>query len=348
MMESSSVRGFPACLMLAIVCQISAGCSVIGNRFEKQIPVETIALPSNVENLPAAGNTLAVTTWNIGYGGMGEESDFIFDGGTQRRPPSAKLVDKNVAGIVSHLSSVSSDVLLLQEVAKPSWINHGRNVFEAVQDALPDTYVEFNADILTRGIPRPFRVELGNAIVSRKAADSFELAGLPLEPYFEFGLFRKNYRVHVIRLAGQGKWTVMNIHLSAFDPEDIDVRRQQVAKLFNIAQAEFLRGRRVVVGGDWNLLLSEAELPHTTDPEHSFWVRSFPDDLRPAGWTIVADLEVPTVRLAHKPYVAGENRTIAIDGFAVSPNVEVLSVSASQLGFRSADHNPVTGTFRVR
>lgn len=320
---------------------------MVGNRFEKQIPVENIPLSERAKAFEDAGKTLEITTWNIGFAGLGEESDYVFDGGTQRRPLKAALVDKNLAGITSYLSATASDVVLLQEVAKPSWINYGRDVLGGVTSSLRPHAFTFNPDIVTRGVPRPMRVELGNGVAFRKAAEAFELTGLPLEPYFEFGLFRKNYRIHMVRLAGKEAWSVMNIHLSAFDPEEIDVRRQQIMKLFETAQAEFAAGRRVIIGGDWNLILSEAALPHTTDEKHSFWVRRFDKDLLPAGWKIAADPDVPTVRLAHQPYVAGENRTIAIDGFAVSPNVEVMSVKADQLDFKWSDHNPVTARFRA-
>lgn len=324
------------------------GCALIGNRFEKQIPRETVPISQETGGLPFASNSLTVTTWNVGYGGMGEESDFVFDGGQQRRPPTAAIADKNIAGIAQTVSNFEADVLLFQEVAKPSWTNYGRNVLSVLDNAVGARKGKFNADIISRGIPRPFRVEIGNATYFRSRPSDYELLGLPLEPYFELGLFRKNYRMHVLRLDGEVNWTVVNIHLSAFDPEEIDVRRQQIDAVFEFAQAEFSAGRSVVIGGDWNLILSDAAFPHRTPDEHSFWVREFPKEALPKGWKIAAGDDVPTVRLAHQPYVKGVNRTIAIDGFIVSPDIAVLEVRAQDLGFVWSDHNPVTATFQVK
>lgn len=323
-------------------------CTMIGNRFETQIPREAVALDPSADALPAAPAMLTITTWNVGYGGMGAESDFVFDGGNQRRPPEAADVDKNVAGIAATVEGFGSDVLLFQEAARPSWTNYGRDIVQVLDRAAAPRAGRFDADIVSRGIPRPWRVEIGNATYFRHRPESYELIALPLEPYFEFGLFRKNYRIHVLRLDGAVPWTVANIHLSAFDPEEIDVRRQQVAAVFDFARAEYALGRHVVIGGDWNLVLSDAAFPHTTAQEHSFWVRGFPDGALPEGWIIAAGPDVPTVRLAHAPYEAGRNRTIAIDGFAVSPNVAVRAVAARNLNFLWSDHNPVTATFVAR
>jgi exonuclease III len=37
-----------------------------------------------------------------------------------------------------------------------------------------------------------------------------------------------------------------------------------------------------------------------------------------------------------------------IDGFIVSPNVEVLSVQTIDLDFKNSDHNPVKLTFALK
>lgn len=41
----------------------------------------------------------------------------------------------------------------------------------------------------------------------------------------------------------------------------------------------------------------------------------------------------------------GENYVGVIDGFVVSPNVQVQSVTTTDLGFEYSDHHPVTARF---
>ena len=61
-----------------------------------------------------ADSSLSFVTWNVGYGGLGEESDFFFDGGGMLfsggkmvRPDQA-IVEKNVAGAEQFVENTKS------------------------------------------------------------------------------------------------------------------------------------------------------------------------------------------------------------------------------------------------
>ena len=41
-----------------------------------------------------AKDELEIITWNLGYGGLGKDSNFVFDGGTDWRPKSKMVVEK--------------------------------------------------------------------------------------------------------------------------------------------------------------------------------------------------------------------------------------------------------------
>ena len=62
------------------------------------------------------GQSLTVCSWNIGYGGLGKESDFFMDGGSMVDPPSQDTVRKNLEGIRSFIANTPADVWLFQEV----------------------------------------------------------------------------------------------------------------------------------------------------------------------------------------------------------------------------------------
>jgi hypothetical protein len=66
-------------------------------------------------------------------------------------------------------------------------------------------------------------------------------------------------------------------------------------------------------------------------------------DLLPTGWRFVTDTGVPSSRLLNEPYSGNPDATqlYVIDGFILSPNVELLSVQTVDAGFRYSDHNPV-------
>jgi len=45
------------------------------------------------------GPVITVMNWNIGYAGLGKDSDFVMDGGENLLPPSREIVEVNVKGI---------------------------------------------------------------------------------------------------------------------------------------------------------------------------------------------------------------------------------------------------------
>jgi endonuclease/exonuclease/phosphatase family metal-dependent hydrolase len=309
-----------------------------------------VAQARDIERAPApdlaqAGDTLDIVTWNLGYGGLGAGSDFIADGGTHYFPPSQSAVRENVAGIEAQLrAQTDADVILIQEIARGGPVNYWTDVRAGVERALPGRDITFFADFKTRLMPWPLRMVHGQAIYSLRTVEGADVVALPAEDSGIFGV-RRRYASPLVRLAGDRNWTIASVHLAAFD-EDATVRTRQLRELLAWAQGEYASGRRVVIGGDWNLQLVETDFPHATEERFLFWLFPFPADALPEGWRIAADAGVPSVRTNHKPYVAGENYVTTIDGFIVSPNVAVESVAGVDLGFQHTDHQPVR--IRVR
>jgi endonuclease/exonuclease/phosphatase family metal-dependent hydrolase len=285
---------------------------------------------------------LKIFTWNLGYAGLGREAEFLADGGSRLRTDGAELPRRWAQGIADFVASRAEDVLLVQEAAKPSWINHGCDLWGALRRALPGHSHSYAHEIR---IPLPFGIgtETGCAVFfgpQLKATQKF--AQLPGHGR---SIFRQ-YPVLLLRFECEGvPFTIMNAHLSAFDA-GARLRRRQLRELLSIAGAEYAVGRNVVIGADFNYELAPAPRPHTTDPKHMEWLHPFPLEALGAGWRIAADMAVPSFRSADKPFVRGENYAGIIDGFIVSPNVEVSSVAAIDLGFECSDHNPVTLTVR--
>ncbi|HEV2562528.1 MAG TPA: endonuclease/exonuclease/phosphatase family protein [Rhizomicrobium sp.] len=296
-----------------------------------------------------AGGELSVLTWNLGYAGLGEESDFLADGGTHLLPPSRRIVLKNIGGITDTLKGVDADVYIFQEVARSGLLTYWVNVKSRLESVFRGMSRSFHADTLTRLVPHPLRLTHGTEIFSRHALEDVETWPLPGEADAFFGIMRKSYNVHVARLntAAGARWTIMNIHLAAFDHEAI-ARKQQLAKLLAFASREYENGGHVVIGGDWNLMLAGTEFPATADPRHRFWLHPMPANATDAGWRFAVDPSLPTVRTDERPYTKGVNATAIIDGFLVSPNVEVVSIRTENLEFRYSDHQPVLGRFVMR
>lgn len=326
--------------VIAVIAIIS-----IGNRMRKEVTIEAIG---DTAALGApGGDAITVTTWNLGYGGLGAESDFKTDGGKNYLPPSRAAVDKNITGIVSELQSAAADVVILQEVARASLLTRGGDLVSAVGGALAGRDNAFSADFLVRFLPSSLSPQHGLFSSAALAGVRREIVPMPLEPQFLFGISRRLYHLHVLRFPFDGgEWTIINLHLSAFD-EGANVRAEQLRAAFQFAQSEYEAGRHVVMGGDWNLEFARPGRPTTTEEEYLFWVHPFPQNALPQGWRIAIDETTPSVRTNERPYVKNENYTTIIDGFVVSPNVETVSVSTHDLDFQSSDHQPVTAKFRA-
>jgi endonuclease/exonuclease/phosphatase family metal-dependent hydrolase len=299
--------------------------------------------------LSPAGRELTVTTWNLGYAGLGAGSDFVVDGGTHWFPPSRAAARENAAAIAAWLAAHPTDVVLTQELARAGPPNRWVDLKRQVDQALAETESVFFADLTSRLAVWPLAVCHGLGVYARHPIGSHERVPLPGDGDIPSGMMVKRYAASLVRLptAAGPPWTIIDFHLAAFD-EGAKLRRRQLAEVFELAQREYAAGACVVIGGDWNMRLAPTEFPNTTEARHIEWLATLDPADTPDGWRIVADPATASVRTNYQPYVAGQNYTAVIDGFAISPNVEAVSVTCADLGFRNADHQPVTASFKQR
>ncbi len=316
------------------------------NAFYKPSAVREYQWSSSPEN---PKDELEIITWNLGYAGLGKDSNFVMDGGTDWRPESKLVVEQNVSGMIDFLKSNDPDVFFFQEIAKPSFVNHRVNVLKSIVAALPKYQHIYISDFRTRLIPAPLSINSGLSVFAKPGlVSSSESRLLPLEAR-RSGAFRKFYQMvvnHIPTNIQDKEWIVINLHLAAFDP-DANVRNKQLQEIRSFAMEQYERGNFVVIGGDWNLRLSQTDFPHQTEEKYLFWVNDLPNNAFPLDWNIVADSNIPTVRTVQKAYVPGDNYVTIIDGFITSPNVEAILVESMNLNFANSDHNPVTAKFQT-
>lgn len=287
--------------------------------------------------------TISIISWNLGYAGLGEESNFLADGGKSILPPSKNIVQKNINGIISNLKKQAADIYILQEVAKKSRLIFNLNLWESIESVLPTNYKVHSPTVKTPWLPIIGRLETGNAIFSNLFYDEVYRYNLPLEEKGFLGTFQQKYNFILTRYKlqnSQQEFILINLHLAAFDEGGI-IRKKQLAKLNQVMLDEYEKGNFVVVGGDWNHRLIDTNFPYTADNKFQFWIHDLPKDFTPEGWKWAVDETVPTVRTLEKPYKPNDNYTCIIDGFLLSPNVESKSVKTFDLQFKYSDHQPV-------
>jgi endonuclease/exonuclease/phosphatase family metal-dependent hydrolase len=335
-------------ILMILACAYCIIIVIINRNRSVEARIFSLVVPSGLPD--HAGDEISISSWNLGYAGLGSASDFIKDGGTRMFPPSRDVVRDNVAGIIETASHLDVDIALFQEVAGASPLNYWIALDAALAKLVDHRQYWFRPDVATWGVPRPLRLKHGSVYSSRIIAKRAEIVPLPQESSPMLGLVVRMFALQVETFAstdGNPDWVIVNLHLSAFDDGGV-LRRAQMRAAFEFAEAKYREGNRVILGGDWNMILLHTDFESNTPEEFLSWIADLPHDEMPEGWTIAVDPARPTVRTLYKPYVPGENFTGIIDGFIVSPNVEVIEVETLDTGFKHSDHMPVIARFRGR
>lgn len=311
---------------------------------------ESISLIRNGKVFDAS-KPLEITTFNIGYAGLDKGQDFFMDGGTMSRSSSRKQTEKNLEAVEAFIKAKKSDVFLLQEVDERADRSFEIDEVDQLTGAFPGYNASFAYNYKANWVPVPVFKPMGSALsglLTLSKADyeqsvRYKLPGDEPIPKRYFDL-KRCVMANTYTLSSGKELVIVNIHLSAFD-EGGKIRAQQIEWLSSYLQKTYQKDKNyVIVGGDWNHLLSEA-LHDKIVGEIPEWVAVLPDSLAAeTGFKVYYDEKVNTVRSNEKAYVAGENFETIIDGYLVSPNLKVLEVKGVDLGFENSDHHPVSIT----
>ena len=293
-----------------------------------------------------AGHSLTVCSWNIGYGGLGKESDFFMDGGTMVAPPSQDTVRKNLEGIRETIANTPADVWLFQEVDVKSARSGNQNQFPILLNSVQGLgALAYNYDCPFVPIPLPpiGQVESGIATVtgSLKTIGTPQRISLPCPfswPVRTANIKRCLLLTRVQLEDSEQELVLVNLHLEAY--ESGEGRIAQTRQLMELMQAEYEKGNYVIAGGDFNQTFPGAlEIYPILDSEK--WTPGvLEESTLPEGWQFAFDPSTPTCRLLDQPLSDACQRYV-IDGFILSPNVHIDHVETLSEEFEFSDHNPV-------
>ena len=291
--------------------------------------------------------SFSVLTWNVGYCGLGEESDFFMDGGKMVRS-SSELITKNFAGLQGFLGGVKADFTLLQEVDSNSKRSRSVDEVAGLRAKLGQSSayaMNFSANYVPYPWPPIGKVHSGLVTFSQyKMAEATRIS-LPCPFSWPMSLVNLKRCLLVSRVPIEGsdkELVLVNLHLEAYD--DGEGKLAQSKQLREFVEQEYAKGNYVIAGGDWNQLFPDTEklYPNT---HRELWTPGYLDEAElSAGWQYVWDDSVPTCRLLNQPYDKTDTENTqyyVIDGFLVSPNLKVESVETMDEGFAFSDHNPV-------
>ena len=302
-------------------------------------------------------STLTFMIWNIGYGGLGAESDFFYaDGGIllsggQMVRPSKEIVEKNVKGILQTVNEYPVDFYLFQEVDYKSKRSYYIDQFNAMMSILPDydAYKSVNYQVAYVPTPvlEPWNV-YGPAYSGLGTFSKYQ--ALQSTRYQLPGEFSWPNKVYLLdRCASQHRYPLLNdkelivynIHNSAYD-KDGSIKKQQMDFLRQQWLAEYEKGNYLIIGGDWNQCPPHFRVntfrPTQVANNSSYNINP---DFLPPDWLWIYDPTVPTIRTTREVYDPKSTFISLIDYFLISPNVKALEVKGIDLNFEYSDHQPV-------
>jgi len=304
--------------------------------------------------LPSTNVPFSVLTWNIGYASLDETQDFFMDGGKAIMPASDANVRRNLAGIMDFLEKADSDLILIQETDIASkrsyYVDQRAYITESFFGSSAFAH-NFNCIF----VPIPFPQSIGrvsSGLLTLSRFTTTEALRLSLPNPFSWPVRVANLKrcllVNRIPLAQSGasqrnaELVLVNLHLEAYDSSG--GREAQTRALLNILYQEYAKGNYCIAGGDFNQNFPDID-PELFALKHSdyFVAGTLSPYLLAEGWQYAADKQIPSCRLLNEPFSGNleDTQLYIIDGFILSPNVELISIEAFDLGFKYSDHNPV-------
>jgi len=347
--------------ILLILIGYFIGLFVFGWAYDWQPGPEPVPMVShqNSDQKMVKDSTLTMISWNVGFGGLGAESDFFYDdqgiwysGKSMVRSPK-HLVEKNLNGTLDFFKKYQENVdfFLLQEVDKESDRSHNIRQYDAYLKTMPGFSADFAVNYQCERVSIPLlepwnaygKVLSGLATFSRfqpTEATRHQLPGHYPMPDRIFQLDRCA-ALHRYPTAKGKDLIVINLHNSAYDPGD-KIKAIQLPYLRELALAEYAKGNYVILGGDWNQcppnFRFDTFMPGNTQ---GYIQGNLPLGFFPEDWAFAYDPTIPTNRKARDPYKKGETFETLIDFFLVSPNVKVEKVQGISQDFRFSDHQPI-------
>ena len=289
--------------------------------------------------------------WNIGYGGLGENMDFFYDGGRMVRD-TRENVQLNFDAILAYIGSRDTiDFFLLQEVDIDSKRSYRINQNEFLSNTLSKHVAFAGINYKVDFVPVPLRAPLGKvtsgiATYTRYQPESVIRRGYTGNYSWPKRLFmlKRCFLVSRYPLNNGLDLVLVNIHNSAYD--DGSLRAGQLKVLETFATQEYSLGNFILLGGDWNQS-PDGFSPAFDQPFDTTNVSYLQSDFL-AGWERYYTDSVPTNRRIITSYEKGETPVTVIDYFIASPNIELTNINCSDLYFKNSDHQPVTATIRFK
>ncbi len=349
------------CVLLALLVLVGGYVAYVFIDYHR-IPDNQVLDVYEQEPQPIAqtGQAYSVLTWNIGFGAYEDDYGFFMDGGTQSWAWSKERLTLNLASITNVLLRENADLYFFQEVDFDSTRTYHTDergfLYMGADPGYCKFYaVNYDSPFLLYPLTQPHGASRSCLLtMAGLHVTSAVRRSLPVETGFTKLLdLDRCYSVARVPVENGRELVLYDLHLSAYS-SDGTIADEQLELLLADMQAEYEAGNYVVGGGDFNkdLLPGGSTQYFGVDTGNYTWAQPIRTDLIAAtDMQLIAPVDpedpVASCRNADGPYTEQQLR-LTVDGFLVSPNVEVADSAVVDLGFAYSDHNPVRMTFRLK
>lgn len=336
--------------LIGLVILLAAGMLLFLTITEyKPADQEAVAVNGSAARTLSPGDSLSLMSWNLGYGALGDNADFFMDGGKGVITADAARLESNLAGIWAAVDLVMPDILLTQEIDRPSRRSGSTDQVAWMQQKLDGYSCAFANNYKAAFVPYPWpplgKVDSGMATFSAFRVDQAQRIQLPISFSWPVRMANLKRGLLITRLPIEGsdkELVVINLHLEAYDSGEGKIA--QTKMLAEVLEKEAAQGHYVIAAGDFNQIFSTAD-DSKYPAQEGKWAAGRIDVSQIKGdWQYLMDESVPSCRSLDQPYAGADHagfQYYLIDGYIVSGNLQVDLFYTMDLDFVCSDHNPV-------
>ncbi len=323
-------------------------------------------IKNNREETLAKSHEYTIITNNFGFGAHDKDFSFFMDTGVMKDgtpvrgelsvASSKEKVEENTNKLIEFLNKEASDFIILQEVDTDSTRGFKVNQCKMIEESLKDYASIFDCNLHVPYLMYPITDPHGYANSGLLSFSKYKMnSATHRQLYISDGFIDKFIDLDrcftTMRFPTDDKneLVLINLHLSAYDKGGKS-REKQMDFLMSVMNEEYKKGNYVIVGGDFNHMLSDKYKPLKTEQKKPAWVFLFPKEKLSKNFSIVhsenAD-DIGTCRTSDLPYKEGVNYRVRVDGFIISDNIEASSEIIDN-DFEFTDHNPVKMKFKLK
>ncbi len=153
--------------LLVIIGLFLGGMTILEYRPKDRETLDTIGFASSIQ--VETNREYSITSFNIGYGALGETEDFFMDGGKTIRPGNKAIVENNIRHIKDKLQDLDSDFYVIQEVDEDSKRSYNINqVDELLLDGMGGSFA-YNFKVPYVPFPFPPIGKVNSGLLSMQA-----------------------------------------------------------------------------------------------------------------------------------------------------------------------------------